>query len=385
MTPQRVGSVKKTSSIVLKTPESRQSSVILNDNGLLRQTGSTGCYGDESGDADFSGAPHLSKKILFLDSESEAETKSENMEVKTWALQDSKQKDVVKSVSTSSPPLNQTSDSISNKGVETTLETENGKLDSKKGKLQDSKQQDVMKSVSTSSPPLNQTSDSISNEAVVESVTETLDMLTLSREQVASEKTLDISLDGNVVKRDLLNESRCSVEGSNGKGDVDVVSVLPCKKKLSYHLPESNNVLFEAKDELLSGAVSLETDEQIKMELVEDRIDVEQNFKNSTMIIQNTANEDPSSSSLLLTSPSASPVGNCPLRNSKKNFYDNEVFENTPGTDAKPAKQDYSDSGSVVHPVFKVPEKRNIRQVKCQSCSHVLGSGNEDFSIFIQG
>lgn len=111
VTPQRVRTLKSSSSIVPKTPESRQSSVILSDNGLLRQTGNTSFYEhqEESCTMDCNDGLHSSsRKTLFLDSESEAEC--DNRKVKQGTILDSKQwnMNAIGNLSTY-PALNQTS------------------------------------------------------------------------------------------------------------------------------------------------------------------------------------------------------------------------------------------------------------------------------------
>ena len=317
VTPQRVGVLKGCRSIVLKTPESRQSSVILGADGLPRKSGDVRDYHcGESIGVDFSDRHHLSsRKTLFSNS---LETGNDSMKVKEDMLPDPQETSSGVDVSNYSSPLNQTSDVISHKPAETLLTA--------------------------------------------------LDLLSLQREQDGSEVLLDVSLNDTPHKQDLLNAA--CIEARDGKGVLNDSDALPCKKKLSYHIPDNNWTPFEAKDDNVSVAVAMETDTQMRTNLTEDNIDVEQ--KHSS---QNIANEIPSSSQEV----------NCPVGDLTKSCYDDKVFENTQGGDSRSAKKDCTDSGNVGAKDFKLPVDRNFRHAKSESCSHVLGSGNEDVSIFIQG
>lgn len=318
VTPQRVGVLKGSGSTVLKTPESRQSSVILGANGLPRKTGGVRDYHcDESSDMDFSDGHHLSsRKTLFSNS---VETGNDSMKVEEDMLPDPRETSSMVDVSNYSSLLNQTSDVVSHEPPEAALAT-------------------------------------------------ALDLLSLQGEQDGSEALLDVPLNETPRKQDLLNAG--CIEARDGKGVLDDSDALPCKKKLSYHIPDNNGTPFEAEGYNASVAVAMETDTQIRTNLAEDNIDVEQN--NSP---QNIANEIPSSSQ----------EDNCPVGDLTKSCCDDEVFENTQGGDSRSAKKDCTDSGNVGAKDFKLPIETNFRHAKSESCSHVLGLGNEDVSIFIQG
>ena len=301
VTPQRVRTLKSSSSIVPKTPESRQSSVILSDNGLLRQTGNTSFYEhhEESCTMHCNDGLHLSsRKTLFLDSESEAEC--DNRKVKQGMILDSKQRNM-----------------------------------------------NAIGNLSTY-PALNQTSDVKSNEPVMEALAENLDALSLHKEQVELEGLLERSLVENLSKQHLTSDVGC-VDEIDDMVDAGV----SCKKKLSYNF-------LGTKDENLSGTVSMELDAPMRIKLAQDKIAVEENCEN---LLQNPANESPSSSLSLLSSPCQRET--CAFGNLQNHCYDDEVFENNPG--------------AVGFQGFKVPDNRGIRHVKFQSCSH------GDVNIFIQG
>ena len=327
VTPQRVRNVKSTGSAVLKTPESRQSSVILSDDGLPKQTGNNGGnnHGDESVAMEFrKDHRSTSRKIWFLDSE---------------------------------------------------METDSADVEGKKDAPCVSKQQNFMENISNCSSPLNQTSDVKLNEPVVMALAESLDVLSLHKDKAVTEIIHDTLLPEDPGKEDELKESSCSVERSNVKDDVDNAGVLPCKKKLSYHSPENKSELLDIKDE------NLATDREIKVQLVENKNNVE-NCKRSA-ILENVRNENLLSSSSLLSSPS--PKKN-PSSDLRENSYDDEVFASNSGNDVVgSAGEGCTSFGHVGHHNFKEPENRNVRHVKCAaSGSHVPVSGNA-ISIFIQG
>lgn len=145
VTPQRVRAVRNVSN-VLKTPESRQSSVILNDNGLLHQTSDFEDCNDNDM-MDVHDSPSSSSwKVLFSDSE----------------------------------------------------------LDSmQEGELQHLKQHNILEKFTS---PVNESTNTESCEPVVEALTQSLDKLSLHQEQGVPETMLDISLAENPGKKDLLTE-----------------------------------------------------------------------------------------------------------------------------------------------------------------------------------
>ena len=312
VTPQRVGVLKSSSTIGLKTPESRQSSVILGaDVSLPRKTGGVKVYDcDESSQVDFSDGHHLSsRKTLFSNS----------------------------------------------------METENASMKGKKtDMLPNTQEPRSMGNVSNYSSPLNQSHEP------PEVLATRLDVLSLQKEQDGSEALLDVSLTETPRKQDLLNTG--CIEARDGQGVQNDADALPCKKKLSYPIPDNNLTPFETKDDDTTGAVAMETDTQIRTNLTEDNIDAEP--KNST---QNIANDVPSSSLKF----------DCPIGDLTKSCCDDRVFENTLGDDSRFSKKDCTDVGAQD---FKLPVDVNFRHAKSESGSHALGSGNEDVcSIFIQG
>ncbi|KAL9966171.1 hypothetical protein ACROYT_G024209 [Oculina patagonica] len=316
VTPQRVRVVKSVSS-VLKTPKSMQSSVIVNDGCLLHQTGDITDFDhcNEIDLMDLNESPSLSsRKVLFSDSEMKIENSNAD-------LMDSAQT----------------------------------------GKLQSLKEQHIAENFRTEdesfSAPLDKTTNSKSHEAAVETLAETLDTLFLHQEQ--SEKS---------GKTDLLNSS-FSTEGIDKKDETDNVGVFPCRKKLSYNLPETK--LLESRADNSSGDASMEIDEKIDIKSAHDRLDIQEDNK-SSVIVENATK--------------SSSVQNQPLDDLKKNLFEDDVFENAAETDQKSRKLDQrtglSDTGQ--HS-FKIPQNKTVEHVKSVSCSNILGLGGKDITIFIQG
>lgn len=244
VTPQRLRNVKSTDSAVLKTPESRQSSVVLKEKEdvLFRQgeyKSVSNCR-EESGVKDFSeGCKATSKKIQFSDSQ-------------------------IESVHTST------------------------KVD--KDLLWDSTRQNVVENVLSCSSPVPQRSEVKLNEAVVDELADNLDTLSLQREQAKTNKEYNTSVAEMPNKLNTFDVSRCSGETSDAKDDVDHGSSLLCKKKLSYHSPENESRLCGAKNK---DVVPMATD-------VEDKVSLgDENFESSTHF-ENDRNESPTS--LLLSS-----------------------------------------------------------------------------------
>lgn len=227
VTPQRVRSVKSVSS-VLKTPESRQSSVILDDNGLLRQTGGIGDLDqhNENDIMDFNNSSTSStRKGLLLDSE---------MEIKN-----------------------------SNAGLTDFAQ---------KGKLQCLKEKHMAENFSTEDESLNlslnETASRKSCEPVVETLARTLDTLSLDEEQGLPDTMHNMSPAEKTYRKDLLE-----------RDETDNAGALPCKKKLLYNLPKPNRGLLGRDDDLYHGA-SMETD--VKMD--------NQDYK-SPAILENITNQ----------------------------------------------------------------------------------------------
>lgn len=235
VTPQRIGALKSSSSIVPKTPESRKSSVVVVGDDLPIQM-ATGYDCDVSCDMNVGGGDSLSlRKSLFGDA-----TKEENLNIT----------------------------------------------------LQDSKLQIPIVNAATHSPPLQQASDVNSNEPV-QTLAGTLNLLFLNKEDDEEEDLHDLPLTETPDKQDVLNSSASCLEERDGKGIESDSPILPCKKKLLYSLPENSRLPFETEDYSTPGAVPMEADTQIRTKLTEENIDIEE--KDNT---QNTANEMSSSASL---------------------------------------------------------------------------------------
>lgn len=325
MTPQRVRGVKSVGS-VLKTPKSMQSSVIVNDSGLLHQTGDMSDFRhcNEIDLMDLNESPSFSsRKVLFSDSELEIENSNAD-------LTDSAQT----------------------------------------GKLQSLKEQRFAENFRSENESFSVNSKS--HEAVVETLEQTLDTLSLHQEQSVPDTMLDVSLAENPGKKDLLNDS-LSTEVIDKRDETDNAGVFPCKKKLSYNFPETNTKLLESRANDLSGDASMETDEEIDIKSAHNKLDIQEDNKSSVVLDINT---DKKSSSLQ----------NQPFDDLKKNLFEDDVFENAAETDLRSRKLDrrtgLSDTGQ--HS-FKIPENKTVEHVKSVSCSNPPGFGSKDITIFIQG
>ena len=238
VTPQRVRAVKSVSSI-LKTPESRTSTIILNEDGLRHQTveKSTSDHFNIHDLRHNSSLP--SRKVLFSDSELKCE--NSNIELKDSAPE-SKPQHVVKNVTA---------------GDERFI------------------------------APLDETANSKIIEPLVDTLAQTLDTLSLHQEQGASSK-----LQGEATaKNDLLMDSFSS-KVTDERGETDNVGVLPCKKKLLYNLSEASSDIFESEDADLSDAASTESFGEVMVNLPEDKIDIKDG--KSSAIPQNTTKKMPS-------------------------------------------------------------------------------------------
>ena len=338
VTPQRVRTVKSVSS-VLKTPESRQSSVILNDSGLLRQTSSASdddsC--NENNLLDLSdSSSSSSRKVLF--SGSEMEIVNLNFELKDAA---------------------------------------------KEGKPENSKGQHIVETFSSGegenssvlSPPLNEIT---KDEPAVETLARNLEALCLHQEEGNIKPRNDISFAENSGKKDYPVDDH-STEVRDKKDGTDYVGDFPCKKKLLYSLQEasSNSKLLESKDEDLSDA--MDADEEMKIMLAKDKMDIQESYKHSA-VLQSITNKEPTS-----LSPPLASVQNQSPHDLKKTCLENEVFENTTGADQRSRKHDRTASSDSEQQSFKVPGDRNFEHAKPASCSNVVGLGNKNISIFIQG
>lgn len=329
MTPQRARAVKSVSS-GLKTPESRKSTIILNENGLLHQTVENGDsdHCNRHDVTDFSNSSLLSsRKVLFSDSE--LEIKNSNVELKDSAHE---------------------------------------------SKLQHLEQQHVVENFTTGGESFNvsltETANCKTIEPVVEKLTQTLGTLSFHQEQDVAKTILDVSLAELPDKKDLLKDSFSS-KVIDERDEMDNVGVFPCKKKLLYNLSEASSDLLESSDNDLSGALSTETYEEIKVKLTEDNIDIKDD--KSSVISQN------------ITKKMSSSMQSQPLCDLKKNILEDEVFENTSETDLILRKGDCIASHDLTHQNFKIPKNRDVEQVKSGSCRNTLGSGSKDVSVFIHG
>ena len=311
--------MKSTDSAVLKTPESRQSIVVLREDVLLRpgEYESVSNCREESGVKDFSeGCKATSRKIRFSDSQ---------------------------------------------------IESDHSSMEVGKDLLWDSTRQNAVENVLTCSSPMPQRSEVKLNEAVVDELADNLNTLSLQREQAKTKREYNTSVAEMPNKLNTFDASRCSGETSDAKDNVDNGSSLLCKKKLSYHSPENESRLFDAKNKNISDVVPMETDVEVKASLG----DV--NFKSSTHL-ENDRNE--SSTSLLLSSmPSIK----------AQNSDEDEVFENNVDTVAwRCVEVDCSITCDGGDQEFKLPENKAFRHTKpVKSVSDF--PGGEDANIFIQG
>lgn len=234
VTPQRVRTVKSVSSI-LKTPESRTSTIIFNEDGLQHQTVEKS-DSDHFNIHDFSDNSSLpSRKVLFSDSE----LKGENSNIE---LKDSAQE----------------------------------------SKLQHLEQQHVVKNITAGDErffaPLDETANSKIIEPLVDTLAQTLDTLSLHHEQGASSKLQDEA----PAKKDLKDSFSSQV--TEERGETDNVGVLPCKKKLLYNLSEASSDIFESEDTDLSDVASTESFGEVMVNLA----------GKSSAIPQNTTKKMPS-------------------------------------------------------------------------------------------
>lgn len=244
VTPQRLRNVKSTDSGMLKTPESRQSSVVLSEDVLLRpgEHESVSNCREKSGVKDFSeGCKATSRKIRFSDSQ---------------------------------------------------IESDHASMEVDKDLLWDSTRQNAVENVLTCSSPMLQRSEVKLNEAVVDELADNLDTLSLQREQAKTNR-FNTSVAEMPNKLNTFDVNSCSGEASDAKDNVDNGSSLLCKKKLSYHSPENESRLFDGKNKNISDVVPMATDVEVKASLGDEK------FKSSTHL-ENDRNE--SSTSLLLSS-----------------------------------------------------------------------------------
>lgn len=315
VTPKRVRVPKSTSGI-LRTPESRQSSVILGDNELSQETERTKVNNQyaENGGIGLRDSHYLTmRKTLFSNS----------------------------------------------------VESENATIEGKSEiMLQNSRQCGTKENVSrdNTSPLMKLPVSCVTD--LVEKLTENFDELSLTKEQDRSEELLSMSLTGGQKRHDLLT---CDIDFKDDRGVEDGSVGLPCQKKLSFLLPET-------EDDKFSANAPMEMDTHASSKLIEENV-----ITASDNPLLNFANEISSLSSS--SSMSSSLTLDCPLWEWK----DDEVFDNLLETDAMPSNQCHEHSSDVEVHEFKVPVNRNLRRIKCQSYSHALSTGNEDISIFIQG
>lgn len=318
VTPQRLRNVKSTDSGMLKTPESRQSSVVLREDVLLRpgEHESVSNCREKSGVKDFSeGCKATSRKIRFSDSQ---------------------------------------------------IESDHASMEVDKDLLWDSTRQNAVENVLTCSSPMLQRSEVKLNEAVVDELADNLDTLSLQREQAKTNRfnTLVAEMPNKLNTFDV---NSCSGEASDAKENVDNGSSLLCKKKLSYHSPENESRLFDAKNKNISDVVPMATDVEVKASLGDEK------FKSSAHL-ENDRNE--SSTSLLLSSMPSTKA---------QNSDEDEVFENNVDTVAwRCVAVDCSITCDGGDQGFKLPENNAFRHTKpVKSVSDF--PGGEDVNIFIQG
>ena len=327
VTPQRVRSVKSVSS-VLKTPESRTSTIILNEDGWRDQTVDKS-DSDHFNKHDFSGGSlSLSRKVLFSDSKLKFE--NSNIELKDSAHE------------------------------------------SKLGHLE---QQHVVEKFTAGDDSLNASLDETVNrrqaiEPVVETLAQTLDTLSLHQEQDVTETILDASLAEAPDKKDLSKDSFSS-EVVDERDEIDSVRLFPSKKKLLYNFSGASSDVFERSDNDLSSDTSTERYEEIKVKLAKDKNDVRDD--KSSAVSQSITKNMPS---LMQSQPV------CEL---KENILEDEVFENASENDLTPRKGDCIVSCDIAHQNFKIPKTRVVEHVTSGRCHNSLGSGSKDVSVFIHG
>lgn len=219
VTPQRVRAVKSVSSVP-RTPESRTSTIILNEDGLRDQTVDKS-DSDHFNKHDFSGSSlPLSRKVLF--SESELKFENSNIELKDLAHE---------------------------------------------RKLRHF-QQHVVEKFTAADDSFTASSEETANSKTIEPVLETLaqmvNTLSLDQEQDATETILDVSLAETPDKKELLKGSFSS-EVVDERDEMDSVRVFPGKKKLFFNFSGASSDLSESNDNDSSSDTSTEIYEENKV------------------------------------------------------------------------------------------------------------------------
>lgn len=326
VTPQRVRAVKSVSSVP-RTPESRTSTIILNEDGLRDQTVDKS-DSDHFNKHDFSGSSlSLSRKVLFSDSELKFE--NPHIELKDLAHE---------------------------------------------RKLQHFKQQHVVEKFTAAddsfSTSLDETANSKTIEPVVETLAQMVDTLSLDQEQDVTETILDVSLAETPDKKELLKGSFSS-EVVDERDEMDSVRAFPSKKKLFCNFSGASSDLFESNDNDSSSDNSTEIYEENKVKSTEYKIDIRDD--KGCVLSQN------------ITEKVLSPMQSQPLYELKKDILEDEVFENTSESDSVLRKDDSIVSGDIAHQNFKIPKNRVAKHVMSGSCRNALGSGSKDISVFIHG
>lgn len=220
VTPQRVRAVKSVSSVP-RTPESRTSTIILNEDGLRDQTVDKS-DSDHFNKHDFSGSSlPLSRKVLF--SESELKFENSNIELKDLAHE---------------------------------------------RKLRHFQQQHVVEKFTAADDSFTASSEETANSKTIEPVLETLaqmvNTLSLDQEQDATETILDVSLAETPDKKELLKGSFSS-EVVDERDEMDSVRVFPGKKKLFFNFSRASSDLSESNDNDSSSDTSTEIYEENKV------------------------------------------------------------------------------------------------------------------------
>lgn len=219
VTPQRVRAVKSVSSVP-RTPESRTSTIILNEDGLRDQTVDKS-DSDHFNKHDFSGSSlPLSRKVLF--SESELKFENSNIELKDLAHE---------------------------------------------RKLRHF-QQHVVEKFTAADDSFTASSEETANSKTIEPVLETLaqmvNTLSLDQEQDATETILDVSLAETPDKKELLKGSFSS-EVVDERDEMDGVRVFQGKKKLFFNFSGASSDLSESNDNDSSSDTSTEIYEENKV------------------------------------------------------------------------------------------------------------------------
>lgn len=220
VTPQRVRAVKSVSSVP-RTPESRTSTIILNEDGLRDQTVDKS-DSDHFNKHDFSGSSlPLFRKVLFSDSELKFE--NSNIELKDLAHE---------------------------------------------RKLRHFQQQHVVEKFTAADDSFTASSEETANSKTIEPVLETLaqmvNTLSLDQEQDATETILDVSLAETPDKKELLKGSFSS-EVVDERDEMDGVRVFQGKKKLFFNFSGASSDLSESNDNDSSSDTSTEIYEENKV------------------------------------------------------------------------------------------------------------------------